>query len=181
MTGPEKVSLWLAQTRAASQATLVARATILLAGVVALVVPGLQPWDQMDLIPLLGAPLLLVCVALPDSAAALAFLVVVSGGWLLRAPGEITWAVVVTGIALLVVHLASAFAAQVPSYARVSRQALRRWLLPAIAATVLVPAAAIAAALVRGAAVPGSLLVTVAALLAVTGAVWFAAGQSAGR
>jgi hypothetical protein len=37
---------------------------------------------------------------------------------------------------------------------------------------------AVASALVRGADVPGSLVLTVAALAAVTGAVWFAAGQS---
>jgi len=118
-------------------------------------------------------------VTLPDSTAALLFLALVTGGWLLRAPSEVSWGVVVTGIALLVVHLASAFAAQIPSYAQVSRRALDRWLLPATIAALLGPVVAVAAALVRNAEVPGSLLVTVAALAAATGAVWFASGQSA--
>jgi hypothetical protein len=137
-----------------------------------------QSWDQLDLVPLLGVPLLLVCVVLPDSTAAVLFLLVVAGGWIARAPSEVGFGVVVTGIALLVVHLASAFAAQIPSYGKVSRRALRRWLLPAMIAGLLGPVVAIAAAVVRGVEVPGSLLVTVAALAAATAAVWFAAGQS---
>jgi hypothetical protein len=50
--------------------------------------------------------------------------------------------------------------------------------LPATIAALLAPVVAIAAALVRGADVPGSLLVTVGALIGATAAVWFASGQS---
>jgi hypothetical protein len=116
-------------------------------------------------------------VVLPDSAAPLFFMLVVAGGWLQRAPSGVGWDVVLTGIALLVVHLASAFAAQFPSYARVERRALRKWLLPAMIALLLGPVVAVAAALIRGAAVPGYMVLTVAALAAVTGAVWFAAAD----
>jgi len=143
-----------------------------------LVVPGLQGWDQLDVIPVAGVPLLLVCLVLPDSTAAALFLLVVAAGWVIRAPSDLGPGLVVTGIALLVVHLASAFAAQIPSYGKVSRRALRRWLLPAMIAGLLGPAVAVAAAVIRGADVPGSLLVTVAALAAATAAVWFASGQS---
>lgn len=122
--------------------------------------------------------MLLACIALPDSAAGLIFLIVVAGGWLLRAPSELTLGLVLTGIALLVVHLASAFAGQIPSYARVNRRALRKWLLPATIALLLGPVVAIAADAVRGAAVSGSLLITVGALAAATVAIWFASGQS---
>ena len=180
MSGADKVTLWLAQIRAASSAALAARLAIAVAGAVALVLPGLQSWDQTDLIPIAGTVLLVVSIVLPDSAAALMFLVVVAGGWLLRAPSELSWDLVVTGIALLVVHLASAFAGQIPSYARVNPQALRKWLLPTTIAVLLGPVVAVAAAAVRGAEVPGSLLVTVAALIAATAAVWFASGQSIG-
>jgi hypothetical protein len=51
-------------------------------------------------------------------------------------------------------------------------------LLPATIALLLGPVVAIAASAVRGAAVPGSLLVTVGALAAATIAIWFASGQS---
>jgi hypothetical protein len=85
---------------------------------------------------------------------------------------------VVTGLGLLLLHLASAYAAQLPSYAKVGRRSLRRWLLPASTAALLGPLVAIGAAVVRDAEVPGSLVVTVAALAAATAAVWFAAGQS---
>jgi hypothetical protein len=179
VTAAERITRWIAQINASSQAALLVRLVIAVAGLVALLVPAAQEWDQMDLVLFAGPPLLIVCVALPDSTAALLFLALVAGGWLFRAPSEVSWGVVVTGIALLVVHLASAFAAQIPSYARVSWRALDRWLLPATIAALLGPVVAVAAALVRNAEVPGSLLVTVAALAAATAAVWFASGQSA--
>ncbi|QNE20906.1 hypothetical protein F1D05_27075 [Kribbella qitaiheensis] len=179
MTAADKITNWLAQLRASSMASLLSRLVIAIAGTVALVVPTVQSWDQADLVPLLGVPLLLICLVLPDSTAAALFLIVVTAGWLMRAPSELTFSLVVTAIALLAVHLASAFAAQIPSYGKVSRRALRRWLLPAMIAGLLGPVVAVAAAVVRGADVPGSLVVTVAALAAATAAVWFAAGQSA--
>lgn len=178
MTAAEKLTIWLARMRASGRASVVARLVIAVGGLVAIVVPASRPWDQLGLIPWLAVPLLVVCIALPDSAAALVFLLVVAGGWLLRAPGEVGWDVAATGIALLAVHLASAFAAQIPAYAQVEARALRRWLLPATIAVLVGPLAAIGAALVRGADVPGSLVVTVGALAAATGAVWFGAGQS---
>ena len=84
-------------------------------------------------------------------------------------------------VALVVVHLAAAFAGQMPSYARVHRAALRRWWLPGAIAVVLTPAVAVATALIRGADVPGSLLVTVAAITLTATTIWFAAGQKLGR
>ena len=181
MTPAERISLWLAQMRAAGRAALLARVTIVVAGAVALAVSGLQPWDQLDLIPMIAIPMLLATVALPDSPAALVFILVVAIGWLMRAPSEVSWSLVLTGIALLVVHLATAFTAQIPSYARVHRQALRRWWLPGAIAVLIVGAVAVAAALVQGAEVPGSLLVTVGALALATATIWFASGQRFGR
>jgi uncharacterized membrane protein len=181
MSAAVKISQWLAQLQATSRATWLSRSVIAVAGAVALVLPGLQSWDQMDAIPIAGSMLLIACVMLPDSLAALVFLLTVCAGWLLRAPNELSWVVVVTGIALLVVHLASAFAGQIPSYATVGHDALRKWLLPASIALLLGPIAAVAAGLIRGADVPGSLYVTVAALAGATAAIWFASGQSLGE
>ncbi|WP_433017034.1 hypothetical protein [Kribbella sp. CA-294648] len=181
MSSAVKISQWLAQLRATDRATWLARSAIALAGVAALVLPGLQSWDQMDAVSVVGSVLLVGCVVLPDSLAALMFLLVICLGWLLRAPNELSWALVVTGIALLTVHLASAFAGQIPSYATVHRQALRKWLLPASIALLLGPVVAITAGLIRGAGVPGSLLVTVLALATATAAIWFASGQSIGE
>lgn len=180
MSWAERITQWLVQLQGMSSATWAARSAIAVAGLVALVLPGLQPWNQMDAIPIAGAVLLVACVVLPDSLAPLLFLTVVCLGWLMRAPSNLTWALVLTAIALLVVHLAAAFAGQIPSYAVVSRQAVRKWLLPATLATLLAPVVAVAAGLVRGADVRGSLLVTVAALVAATTAVWFASGQPVG-
>lgn len=178
MTTAERITVWLASMRASGRAAVTARLLIVGAGLAAIVLPASRPWDQLGLIPWLAVPLLVACAAVPDSAAALFFLLVVTGGWLLRAPGDVSWDVAATGIALLVVHLAAAFAAQLPSYAKVERRAVRRWLLPATVSALLGPLAAIGAALVRDAAVPGSMVVTVAALAAATAAVWFAAGEA---
>jgi hypothetical protein len=178
MTPAERITLWLARVRAAGRAAVLSRLLIAVAGAVAVVVPASRPWDQLDIVPWIAVALLAACVILPDSVAGLLFLLTISGGWLLRATDDIGWDVVVTGIALLTVHLSAAFAAQVPSYAKVEWGAAERWLLPAMAAVILSPVVAVGAALVQGADVPGSLVVTIAALAGVTGAVWFAAGQS---
>jgi hypothetical protein len=180
MRAAANVSLWLAQLRAASPTAWASRSVIAVAGIVALVVPALQPWHQLDLVTIIGVLALMTSVTFPDSAAALFFLVVVTGGWLLRAPSDLSWELVVTAIALLVMHLACAFAGQIPSYAQADPRALRRWLLPAALAIAIDPIVAIASADVRNAAMPGSLLVTVAALTAVTAALWYTSGQSIG-
>ncbi|MFF1818524.1 hypothetical protein ACFVWG_14580 [Kribbella sp. NPDC058245] len=181
MTAAERLTLWLAQLRDTGRGVLVARAVIALAGAVAIVVPTVAPWDQLDLVLILAIPLLIATVVVPDSLAGVMFLLTVTVGWVIRAPAEISWGLVVTAIALVVVHLATAFAAQLPSYVRIERRALRRWVLPGGIAVLLAPVIALAAALVQGADVPGSLLVTVGALVLATITVWFAAGQRLGR
>ena len=177
----ERISLWLAQLRASGRAVLLARLVIAAAGAVALVVPAVQSWDQADLIPLIAVPMLLATVVLPDSPAGLVFLLVVPAGWLMRAPGELSWSLAVTAIALLVVHLATAFAAQVPSYARVHRDALRRWWLPGQSPYSSSRWSRWRPRWCRAPTCAGSLLVTVGALVLATVTIWFAAGQKLGR
>ncbi|TDO66824.1 hypothetical protein EV651_104391 [Kribbella sp. VKM Ac-2571] len=181
MTADEKITLWLAQLRVAGRAVVVARLVIAVAGAVALVVPSVQSWDQADLVPIVGGALLLCTVVLPDSLAALLFVLVVTLGWLMRAPGAPSWSLALTAVALVVVHLAAAFAGQLPSYARVHRAALRRWWLPGAIAVLLAPAVAGAAALVRNADVAGSLVVTAAATALTAATIWFAADQKLSR
>jgi hypothetical protein len=181
MSADEKITLWLAQLRASGRAVLLARLVIAVAGTVALVVPGVQPWDQAELVPIIGAPLLLATVVLPDSLAAMLFILVVAGGWLLRGPSEVSWGLVVTAPAVVVVHLATAFAGQLPSYARVHRSALRRWWLPTAIAVLLTAAAAAATALIHHADVSGSLAVTAAALALTTTTIWLTTAGPSNR
>ena len=175
MSLAEKINLWLTRARAAGRASALSRLLVLVAGSLALLVSGSRPWDQLDLVVYVAVPLLIVTIALPDSAAPLGFLVAVAGGWLFRAPPEPGWDVAVVGTALVAVHLGAAYAAQLPAYARADRSTVRRWLLPATIALVLGPVVALASALVRGADVPGALVLTVAALAVVTGTIWYAA------
>jgi hypothetical protein len=181
VTADEKITQWLAELRATGRAVLLARLVIAVAGAVAIVVPALQPWDQLDLVPYLAVPLLLTTVVLPDSLAAMLFLLVVGLGWLLRAPGTMSWSLVLTAIALVVVHLSAAFVGQLPSYARVHRTALHRWWLPTATAVLLPLAIAGAVALVQHADVPGSLAVTAAAIALAAATLWFTAGQKLNR
>ncbi|WP_427885040.1 hypothetical protein ACQHIV_22940 [Kribbella sp. GL6] len=181
MTADEKITLWLAQLRAAGRTVLLARLVIAVSGAVALVVSAVQPWDQLDLVPYVGVPLLLLAVVVPDSFAGLAFMLVIALGWVLRAPATVGWSLVLTAIALVVLHLASAFAAQLPSYARVHRAALQRWWLPTATAIVLTGLIAGAAALVHHANVSGSLAVTSAAIALTAATIWLTAGQKLNR
>ncbi|GAA3119520.1 hypothetical protein JOF29_006403 [Kribbella aluminosa] len=181
MSADERITLWLAQLRAAGRTVLLARLVIALTGAIALVVSAVQPWDQMDLVPYVGVPLLLAAVVLPDSLAAMLFMLVIALGWLMRAPTTVSWGLVLTAAALVILHLSTAFAAQLPSYARVHRTALHRWWLPAATATVLAPLIAGAAALVHHANVPGSLAVTAAAITLTALTIWLTTGQKLSR
>lgn len=181
MTADEKITQWLAELRAASRAVLLARCVIALAGAVAIVVPTVQPWDQLDLVVYLAVPLLLAAVVVPDSVAATLFLLVTTLGWLMRAPATVTWSLTITAMALATLHLAAAFAAQLPSYAQVHPNALRRWWLPGTIALLLAPATAGAAALVHHANLPGSLAVTAAATALTATTIWLTTGQKLNR
>ncbi|GAA1107326.1 hypothetical protein GCM10009630_00240 [Kribbella jejuensis] len=181
MTADEKITQWLAELRATSRAVLLARFVIAVAGTVAIVVPTIQPWDQLDLVVYLAVPLLLATVVIPDSVSGTLFLLVVTLGWLMRAPGTITWSLTITAMALATLHLAAAFAAQLPSYAQVHPASLRRWWLPGTTALLLAPAVAGAAALVQNANVPGSLLITVAAIALTAVTLWLITDQKLKR
>jgi hypothetical protein len=181
VTAADRITLWLEQLRASGRAMRIARLVIAVAGAVALVVPALQSWDEMDLVPLVGVPLLVATVVLPDSPIGAGFLLIVCVGWVLRAPREISWSLALTAVALVVVHLATAFAAQLPSYVRVRPAALRRWWLPTAIALLLAVVGALAAWLVQRADVRGSLVVVAVAMVLVAVTVWFGAGQKLDR
>ncbi|MFD7154796.1 hypothetical protein ACFV9C_09370 [Kribbella sp. NPDC059898] len=181
MSADERISLWLAQLRAAGRTVLLTRLVIALTGAIALVVPAVQPWDQLDIVPYVGVPLLLLAVVVPDSFAGLTFMLVIALGWLMRAPATVSWSLVLTAAALVILHLASAFAAQLPSYARVHRSALQRWWLPAATAVVLTGLIAGIAALIHHANLSGSLAVTSAAIALTAATIWLTAGQKLNR
>ncbi len=175
MTGAERLARALVRGRAADRNAVLVRALILLAGAVALLVAVLRPFDYPDMFGYAALAVLLWCVLQPDSPAALLFIGLVGIGWAMRAPGTIGWDTVVIAIAFLLLHLASAFAGQLPEYAAVAPGTPRRWVLPATTAAGVAVLAALAAELVRDAGRPGTMLVTVAAIAGLTGLVWYAA------
>jgi hypothetical protein len=166
-----RINRWLAALRTSHPSALLARLVILAAGVAALVLLGAQTWNVADLVWYFAIPLLVVSTTSPDTPAALCFIGVVALDWLVESPARPGWQVVVFALVLLVMHLTSAYAGQIPSYAASGWRAVRKWLLPAtVAGAVAVFAAALSAA-VDGR--PGSLVITVAALAGVGLLAWF--------
>lgn len=164
----ERINLWLTRARAAGRAAVFARLLILASGGSALAISGLQPWDQLDLVLVVGLVALVVTIALPDSAVPFVFLVAVAGGWLMRGPSDPSWQAAAVAMALVAFHLATSYAAQLPAYVRASGATVRRWLLPATVALLLAPAVAAASALIREASLSGSLVLTITALALTT-------------
>jgi len=175
MTTASRINRSLAWLRAARGPALLARGTILLAGAVALLVEVAQPWDAMDAVVLVTVVVLPLAVLAPDSPAPLGFVVLIVLGWLSRAPSAPGWPVVEVALALLVLHLAAAFAGQFPADADTGGAVLRRWLPAATTAGVLTVVVAGLGGVLRGSGVEGSLGVTVAALLGLSAVLWLVA------
>jgi hypothetical protein len=166
-----RINRWLAALRTSHPSALLARLVVLVAGVAALVLLGAQSWNVADLAWYFAIPLLMVSTTSPDTPAALCFIGVVALDWLVESPAGSGWQVVVLALVLLVMHLSSAYAGQIPSYAASGWRVARKWLLPAtVAAAVAVLAAALSAAFDGR---PGSLVITVAALLGIGLLAWF--------
>lgn len=173
-----RINRWLAQLRAARGPALLARLTILAAGLVAFVAEVAAPWDAMDLLVVLATITLPLAVLAPDSPAPLAYVLFVVLDWLGRAPATPGWTAVQVALALLVLHLAAAFAAQFPAEAEVSGPVLRGWLPAATTAVLVTLVVAGVSGVLRGTGVEGSLTVTVAALLGTTAVLWLIATRS---
>jgi hypothetical protein len=169
------IAMWinsrLAALRTSHPSALLVRLVIFLAGVAALVLLGSQSWNVADIVWYFAIPLLLVSTTSPDTPAGLCFIGVVSLDWLVESSARPGWPVVVFAIVLVVMHLASAYAGQIPSYAASNWRAVRKWLLPATAASAVAVFAAALSAAVDGR--PGSLVITVAALIGVGLLAWF--------
>jgi len=175
MTIAGRINRWLAQLRSTRGPALLARLTILAAGAVALSVEVAQPWDAMDAAVVLTVLVLPAAALAPDSPAPLGFVLLAVLGWLGRGPATPGWPLVEVTLALLVLHLAAAFAGQFPAEAEVSGAVLRRWLPAATTAAAVTLVVAGLAGVLRGSGVEGSLSVTVAALLGTSVVLWLVA------
>jgi hypothetical protein len=140
----------LAALRTSHPSALLVRLVILLAGVAALVLLGLQSWNVADIVWYFAIPLL---------------------DWVIESSSRPGWQVVMFAIVLVVMHLASAYAGQIPSYAASGVKAVRKWLLPATAASAVAVFAAALSTAADGR--PGSLVITVAALIGVGLLAWY--------
>jgi hypothetical protein len=169
------IAMWinrrLAALRTSHPSARLVRLVILLSGVAALVRLGAQSWNVADVVWYVAIPLLVLSTTSPDTPAGLCFIGVVAVDWVVESPGRPGWQVVVFAVVLVVMHLASAYAGQIPSYAASGLRAIRKWLLPAAAAAAVAAFAAALSAPADGR--PGSLVITVAALVGVGLLAWF--------
>jgi hypothetical protein len=169
------IAMWinsrLTALRTSHPSALLVRLVILLAGVAALVLLSAQSWNVADIVWYLAIPLLLVSTTSPDTPAGLCFIGVVALDWVIESSSRPGWQVVLLAVVLLAMHLASAYAGQIPSYAASGLEAVRKWLLPATAASAVAVFAAALSAAADGR--PGSLVITVAALVGVGLLAWY--------
>lgn len=165
------INRWLAALRIMHPTAFLVRGTVLLSGIAVLTLLGTRPWNVADLVWVTALPLLLACTVLPDSAASVCFIGIIGADWVIQSDGRPGVPIVVCALLLVVLHLASAYAGQVPSYAASSPAAVRKWLLPATVASAAAALAAVLSAAVDGR--PGSLVLTCVALVAVALLSWF--------
>ena len=118
-------------------------------------------------------------VVTPDGASGVVFAGAVVVTWLTGAPGGVGPAVVVTALALLVGHVAAALAGSIPVTAHADAGLIVLWARPTAAIAAGVLAAAVLVAALDSWSLPGSALVTLAAIGAVTAGAWRWSARSA--
>ena len=151
---------------------LVLRAVVAVMAATAIAATTMPAWDAPDGYVAVAVVAAVCYVLAPDSGSGIVFVLVLVVTWLAGAPGEVEPAVVVAALALLVGHVAAALAGSMPVTAPADVGLAVRWARPTgvIAAGVL--ATALALAVLDATSLPGSAIVTVAAVAAVTAAAW---------
>ncbi len=165
----------LTTVRQSGRVALAVRAAALLGAAVAVIATTTPGWDSPDGYILVAVIAGLVAVVRPDSAGALVCSVAVAVTWSTGASGDVTPATAAAAVGLLVLHASCALGAAAPMTAVID---------PAVVAAWWRPVAAIAGATVLTAGVtagltawspPGSIVLTLAAIAAVTAVVWWVA------
>jgi hypothetical protein len=152
---------------------LVLRGAVLAAGIVAIVATTVPSWDVPDGYVYIAVLAMVIAVVVPDSGGWFFVAAAIVAGWATgSATPVIGPAVVVTALALLAGHIASALAAAMPVTAAADLHLALRWWRPtAVLATATVGAAVVVTALDAWGP-PGSIVIILAALGVVGTAVW---------
>jgi hypothetical protein len=138
--------------------------------VVATTAPAFDVPNGYVVVAILAA---VVWVGAPDSAAGLAFAALLAMAWLTGGDGDLEAAAVVTALALLLAHVAAAFAAAMPVTARADRALVLRWAPPTAGSALVVLGAAGLLVGLDAWSPAGSLVATLLALTLLSGAVWW--------
>lgn len=179
---PERWRLLLATLRRLGLVPMVLRAVVLASAVAAIVATAAPGWDVPDGYLVIAAIAALFATGAPDSGAWVFVAAAIVAGWGTGTPQPAVGpAVVVTALALLVGHVASALAAAMPVTARADRRLVVRWWRPTAGLAAATVAAAAVVAVLEAWGPPGSIVLVLAALGVLGVAVWWwaAGGEDA--
>ncbi len=158
---------------------LVLRGIVAVMAALAIAATTVPPWDAPNGYVLVAVLAAIGYVVTPDGASGVVFAGAVVVTWLTGAPGGVGPAVVVTALALLVGHVAAALAGSIPVTAHARAGLIVLWARPTAAIAAGVLAAAVLVAALDSWSLPGSALVTLAAIGAVTAGAWRWSARSA--
>lgn len=169
----ESLTVAIVTGRRIGAVPLMLRAIVALGALVAILATALAAWDVPSGYIALAAIFALVWTPAPDTHAGLAFLACLGMAWITGGSGEVRPPVVVTALALLVAHVAAALAGAMPVTAGADRRLVLRWARPTAGIAAAVVAAWALLAGFEAWSPVGSIVITVLALVLVTGAAWW--------
>jgi hypothetical protein len=162
-----------ATVRLLGRVPVVARAIVLLSGVVAIGATIAPAWDVPDGYLYLAALALAVASTVPDAGGGFCFAAAITVAWAVG-PGSFAVgpAVVVTALALLVGHVAGALAATMPATADAEPSLLLRWWRPTAVVAGGTVATAVLVAVLDAWDRGGSIVLVLVSLLVAATGVW---------
>jgi hypothetical protein len=163
----------LATLRRVAMMPILLRGVVAAMATIAIAATTLPAWDAPGGYVVVAVLAAIGYVCLPDSGSGVVFVSAVAVTWLTGAPGGVGPAVVVTALALLVGHVAAALAGSIPITAHADVALALHWARPSVAIGAGTVAAAAVVAVLDGISLPGSAVVTLAAIGAVTAGAWW--------
>lgn len=172
---PERVDVAVATLRRFGTVPLVLRGVVLASAVVAIVATVVPAWDVPDGYMYIAGLAAVIGILVPDSGAWFFVAAAIVVGWTTGAEEQVGVgpAIVITALALLAGHVASALAAAMPVTAAAHLGLVLRWWRPTAVLTTATVAAAVLVGVLDAWGPPGSIVLVLGALGVVGVAVWW--------
>jgi hypothetical protein len=168
-----RVAELMITARRCGRLPLLLRAMIALGVAGAIAATTVPAWDLADAYLVIAVIAGVVGIVAPDTGAAAFASGALIVGWMAGSPGGVGPAVIVAGLCLLVVHVASAMAAAMPITARGDPRLALRWAGPTVVLGAGTVAAAGVVALLDRWSPPGSIVLVLLALAVLAAGAWW--------